>query len=183
MNYTLYIYVDPSVSQDIKDIYKNNATRHNSIIDLYLENVSKEELCFDAGFDLICPENITVTNNTYMLDHKIKCCMKKGATYVGYYLYCRSSTSVKTPFRLANSVGIIDSGYRGNIKANFDVFNIDMNIDSQSNHGIKFQEGVRYVQICPSSLDIPMRIVIVDDIALLGGNTSRGTGGFGSTGL
>lgn len=181
MNYTLYIYVDPSVSQEIKDIYINNATRHNSIVDLYLENESKEDVCFDAGFDLICPENITVTNNSCMVDHKIKCCMKKGAMYVGYYLYCRSSTCLKTPFRLANSVGIIDSGYRGNIKANFDVLKTDLNVDL--NLDLKFMEEVRYVQICPSSLDIPMRIVIVDDIALLGGKTTRGTGGFGSTGL
>ena len=35
---------------------------------------------------------------------------------IGYYLYPRSSIS-KTPLILANSVGIIDSGYRGNIKA------------------------------------------------------------------
>ena len=107
--------------------------------------------------------------------------MKKGAMYVGYYLYCRSSTCLKTPFRLANSVGIIDSGYRGNIKANFDVLKTDLNVDL--NLDLKFMEEVRYVQICPSSLDIPMRIVIVDDIALLGGKTTRGTGGFGSTGL
>ena len=41
--------------------------------------------------------------------------------YVSYYLYPRSSVSTKTPLRLANSVGIIDSGYRGNIKAVFDI--------------------------------------------------------------
>ena len=182
MNYTLYIYIEPSVSEPIKDMYMKNATKHNLIVDSYLNSVLDNnfvedacyDACFDAGFDLICPENIAVTNTMCMVDHQIKCCMKKCGMYVGYYLYCRSSTSAKTPFRLANSVGIIDSGYRGNIKANFDV------LETYTNN--KFDEGVRYVQICPSSLDIPMRIVIVDDVALLGGQTARGTGGFGSTG-
>ena len=32
-----------------------------------------------------------------------------------FYVYPRSSIS-KTPLRMANSVGIIDSGYRGNLK-------------------------------------------------------------------
>ena len=47
--------------------------------------------------------------------------MKRNNNYVGFYLYMRSSTASKTPLRLANNVGIIDSGYRGNIKALFDI--------------------------------------------------------------
>ena len=64
---------------------------------------------------------MTVGSQSVMVDHKVKCSMKLYdpligiEKYVGYYLYSRSSTPVKTP-RLANGVGVIDSGYRGNIK-------------------------------------------------------------------
>jgi dUTPase len=37
-------------------------------------------------------------------------------TFTSYYLYPRSSLS-KTSFQLANSVGVIDAGYRGNLMA------------------------------------------------------------------
>ena len=47
-----------------------------------------------------------------MLDH-IKCAMKYKNRFVGYYLYSRSSTPIKTPLRLANNIGIIDSSYQG----------------------------------------------------------------------
>ena len=83
------------------------------------------------------------------------------------------------PLRLSNSVGIIDSGYRGNIKAVFDINlayfheNNEFNIESNS----------RYVQITPPDLsNYPMKVIIVDSINDLGGTTSRGDSGFGSTG-
>ena len=38
----------------------------------------------------------------------------KQSSLSGYYLYPCSSI-VKTPFKVANTVGIIDSGYRGEV--------------------------------------------------------------------
>ena len=105
--------------------------------------------------------------------------MKFNNYYVSYYLYSRSSTATKTPLRLANSVGIIDSGYRGTIKSSFD-FNLAY-FNNIKNYSI--QSNSRYVQITPPDLsNFPMRVIIVDDINQLGGNTSRGDHGFGSTG-
>jgi deoxyuridine 5'-triphosphate nucleotidohydrolase len=88
---------------------------------------------------------------------------------VGYFLYPRSSTGTKTPLRLANSLGIIDAGYRGNYIAAFDnirepVFTVD-----------RLQ---RLVQICPPNLTYPMRVELVEELE----QTERGAGGFGSTG-
>jgi dUTP pyrophosphatase len=88
---------------------------------------------------------------------------------VGYFLYPRSSTGTKTPLRLANSIGIIDAGYRGNYIAAFDnirdsVFTVD-----------RLQ---RLVQICPPNLTYPMRVELVEELE----QTERGAGGFGSTG-
>ena len=93
--------------------------------------------------------------------------------YSGYYLYPRSSTGLKTPLRMANSVGIIDSGYRGNIKACL------TNTSIVNNFEIVNKE--RYVQICPPNISYPMYITEVDDISKLG-ITERLDGGFGSTG-
>ena len=74
----------------------------------------------DSGLDLFCPDTITVKPcETVKIDLKIKCeayHSNDSEMPVSYYLYPRSSI-IKTPLRLANSVGIIDSGYRGNIIA------------------------------------------------------------------
>ena len=133
------------------------------------------EACFDSGFDLICPQEIiSKSGSLTVIDHLVKCCMKYNNNYVGYYLYSRSSTAVKTPLRFANNVGIIDSGYRGNIKVAFDNH-------SENIREFKLESGNRYVQICPPNLEYPMKVVIVDDVSNLG-KTSRDVGGFGSTG-
>ena len=73
-------------------------------------------------------------------------------------------------------MGIIDSGYRGNIIAAFD------NRDTMSNDGdFKVEGGSRVVQICPPELSYPVLVKIVENESDLG-TTNRGEGGFGSTG-
>jgi dUTPase len=89
-----------------------------------------------------------------------------------YYLYPRSSI-IKTPLRLSNSVGIIDSGYRGEIIAVVD--KVDNQVDS-----FQIQAMDRYFQLCHPSL-MPFKVVMVNTIEELG-LTVRGDGGFGSTG-
>ena len=97
--------------------------------------------------------------------------MYDGDIPLGYYLYPRSSI-VKTGCRLANSVGIIDSGYRGNIGAYFDVIN---------NNNSIIEKKSRFVQICHPTLE-PFHVIIVQNESDLG-TTRRGEGGFGSTGV
>lgn len=183
--YKLYIYIDNYVDENIKNMYKENASKNNLLVDSYLEfynNEDAQDFCYDAGFDLFCPRDYIVRTRSqcsFMLDHQIKCCMKVCSQnnyiehYVGYYLYCRSSTATKTPLRLANSVGIIDSGYRGNIKACF---------DNNSNEDFTINYSHRYVQICPPNLEHPMKVYIVDNLEDLGKSTYRNIGGFGSSG-
>lgn len=134
----------------------------------------------DAGFDLFVPQHINIPENTmtdvFKLDHTIKCAAKMVTptkTYnTGYYLYPRSSIS-KSSFRLANSVGIIDAGYRGNIIAALDITGDPcmLTIDPYS----------RIVQICAPDL-VPIVANVVDSEEELG-TTLRGIGGFGSTGV
>jgi len=143
----------------------------------------------DAGFDLYVPpiQNNDNTNSNKnlvfncekvnKLDLKVKCSAriytdKNKEFNTGYYIHPRSSIS-KTPLRLANSTGIIDAGYRGNLIAMFDVIYIIPEFICQP-----FD---RYVQICAPSL-IPIIVEVVDNYMDLGEETERGSGGFGSTG-
>jgi hypothetical protein len=97
----------------------------------------------------------------------------------GYYMYPRSSLS-KTMLRLANSVGIIDAGYRGHLIGMFDVINNEGN--SQYSE-VCYNGNIydRYLQICAPGL-LPIIVEIVKNKEDLGEETERGEGGFGSTG-
>ena len=193
--YKLYMYIhdsdDGQVNTDLKNMYKESSKNNNELVDKYLECCKKNDdgaegaegaegadttiYCYNSGFDLFCPANIECTHiNKYILDHDIACSMTYKDKYVGYYLYVRSSTPIKTPLRLANNVGIIDSGYRGNIKGCFDI------IDTKSN--FNFEKGNRYMQLCPPDIGKPMKVYIVDAFHNLGHKNNRYCGGFGSTG-
>lgn len=192
--YELFIYIESDVPYSVRQTYLDNAAKHNALIESYIlgfNDPSANDFTFNAGFDLLCPNKNIATDNdeTIMLDYKIKTCMKRNNNYVGFYLYMRSSTASKTPLRLANNVGIIDSGYRGNIKALFDIKSLKnknklIDLTPVSSNILEFQlnENDRFVQICPPILDYPMKIIIVDNINHLGNKTNRGEGGFGSTG-
>lgn len=122
----------------------------------------------DSGIDLICPTELIVTkNNVETIDFKIQCEMRdKDNNLVSYYLYPRSSIS-KTAFMMVNSVGIIDAGYRGNIMAKIRSFGNEFEVIDQGN---------KLFQICAPNLG-SVKVEIVDELS----ETSRGSGGFGST--
>ena len=176
--YKLFIYLhDIPGMESIKQLYETNALKHNSVVEGYL--ASQDDVCYDSGFDLLCPENIVWNEDIpiYMLDHNISCAMTFNNKYVGYYLYMRSSTPIKTPLRLANNVGIIDSGYRGTIRALF-----DFNILHSTTKSFEFVKTNRYVQLTPPNIGYPMKVFIVDDLSMLGKKNNRNENGFGSTG-
>jgi len=132
-----------------------------------------------GGFDLYQPSEVVVGPGlAHVLDQQVQCHMlwrPAGAGdvehLVSYYLYPRSSTGLNTPLRLSNSVGIIDAGYRGSIKALFDNFSADFTVQKQQ----------RLVQVCPPNLTYPLLVEVVLDVLVLG-TTARGMGGLGSTG-
>lgn len=105
------------------------------------------------------------------------------ATACGFYLYPRSSIS-KTRMRLANSVGIIDAGYRGDLIAAVDTIGVFGSTDiwhiwNETLSPIKKYD--RYFQVCAPDLS-PFIVHIVETEQELSPPTTRGTGGFGSTG-
>lgn len=168
----LKIFVDYP-KDDLKQKYIECAEKHNN------KMINNEFI--DAGFDLFCPNKIVTSDNSIkkvLMDSYLKCAATLHSDTgkvcnTGYYLHPRSSVS-KTNFRLANSTGIIDAGYRGHVMAVFDIL-------PNTEYGNTIESGDRLVQICAPSL-IPIIVEIVDSEDDLGSKTSRGTGGFGSTG-
>ena len=88
--------------------------------------------------------------------------------YLSYMVTPRSSIS-KTPLRMSNSVGIMDSGYRGEIK---------VPVDNFSNDEYIIEKHSRLFQVINSTLD-EIELQIVNNLS----DSVRGSGGFGSTGV
>lgn len=119
----------------------------------------------DAGLDLFILEDVTIqAGATIPLKLQISC---ETATGQPYYLIPRSSIS-KTPLRMSNSIGLIDGGYRGEIIAMVD------NIKTED-HTVR--SGDRLFQLVAMD-GSPITFELVDELS----ETTRGTGGFGSTG-
>lgn len=169
MSYTLLIQLDKNLPDEIKDYYKR-----------LTENFNDE----DSGIDLVCPYELNI--NVFQvgtIDLGIKCAMINNETMklTGYYLYPRSSIS-KTPLMLANHIGIIDMGYRGNLMAKVrclphDVIPFHDNYIKCNNKNYKIQYFSRLFQICSPDLS-PIVVKLIDKLP----ESKRGSDGFGSTG-
>ena len=122
----------------------------------------------DAGMDLIATSIIsdTSTQITYGLGIALE--IPNG--FVGL-VFPRSSIR-KTRLQLSNSVGVIDSGYRGELQATFN--KIHTTIENQKND---YKVGDRVAQI----MIIPHPDIQFEEADELS-DTERGEGGFGSTG-
>ena len=173
MFYTLNLVCE---DPELRQVYESAAAKHNAAVDRRDEDPTS--LCCDAGFDLHVPDNVEAKpHSTTKIGHQVYCSMEcncSGSTPMlcGYYLYPRSSTGTKTPLRLANSVGIIDAGYRGEIIAA---------LDNTNNDWYTVERRSRLVQICPPNITFPLRVCVLSSREQLNA-TERGAGGFGSTG-
>jgi len=165
--YHLYLFVD-SDDNELKNKYIEKAAKHNQML---AENSHP-----DSGFDLMLPDKTEfMAMIPKFVNFQVKCAMVRelhdSNKPSAFYMYPRSSIS-KTHIRLANNVGIIDSGYRGCIGGYFDVVN--------TMTGTTLDKMFRVTQLCSPNLE-PFRVTIVHEDSLLG-ETLRGSGGFGSTG-
>ena len=159
---------------DIKEKYVQAVKKHNK------KAASSHP---DAGFDLFCPISEIVHSKTSIwVDMQVKAAAFtpdepcEARRPVSYYMYPRSSIS-KTPLRLSNSVGVIDSGYRGSLITALYHSGVVSEKFGENYHINRF---VRLVQICSPTLG-PVFVEIVDTEEELG-STERGAGGFGSSG-
>ena len=118
-----------------------------------------------AGLDLYCPFHIKVpADSQKKIPLGIAVEIPKG--HMGL-LVPRSSMS-KTPLRCANSVGIVDADYRGEISIVY---------ENVSCSDYMIFRGDRIAQL----IIVPITVVDVEEVQTLS-ETERGTGGYGSTG-
>jgi hypothetical protein len=189
-------------NEELKERYENAARLHNAKIldpnnkfldagfDLFVPtNIFSSSN--DDNYDNNNNNNNNYDNNNYdnnnnnnnnnnsliKIDHEVICSAKmftdQNKMYsTGFYMDPRSSIS-KTSYRLANSRGIIDSGYRGNLIGVFDVL--------PNQPQTQIEKFDRLLQICGPGLE-PIFVVILDRLSDLGEETLRGTGGIGSSG-
>ena len=182
-NHTQVMILSLFVEDDeLQKIYMDAATNHNN-------KLRTEPHFYDAGFDVFLPKNNDTggtkffKNKINKVDFKVKCCAQIFTNnftlyYTPFYTYARSSIS-KTPLRLANNQGIIDAGYRGPLIGMFDcIYSENNNLECD----YYTDEYSRLIQICAPGL-IPIFVKIVNSFEELGPSTSRGAGGFGSTGI
>ena len=119
----------------------------------------------DAGMDLVATR--IISNTTFDVSYGTDLAMEIPNGFVGL-VFPRSSIR-KYELALSNSVGVIDSGYRGELQATFKKTN---GLDS-----LAYKVGDRIAQI----MIIPYPPIEFDEVAELS-DTERGEGGFGSTG-
>jgi dUTP pyrophosphatase len=119
----------------------------------------------DAGLDLTAVSITINDNKTHgYIEYDSGLAIEIPEGYVGF-IYPRSSIS-NTGLILSNSVGVIDSGYRGSIKCRFkaipntDVYNL----------------GDRFAQL----IIMPYPSITFEEVEKLS-ETERGDGGYGST--
>lgn len=86
----------------------------------------------------------------------------------GAFVFARSGLAIKHGIGLLNSVGVIDSDYRGEIK---------VGVINQISEPYTIEPGERVAQM----VVMPVSMMPVEEVDTLG-ETDRGAGGFGSTG-
>lgn len=121
----------------------------------------------DAGLDIAANEMVTLEpGERKLVGTGVRIAVPKG--YVGL-LFPRSGNAAKKGLTLANSVGVIDSGYRGEVKG------IMVNLGSDP---VTINSGERIMQL----VLVPFLSAVVTPVLELD-ETERGENGFGSTGV
>ena len=119
----------------------------------------------DAGMDLVA--TTIVNEETFQITYGLGVAMEIPYGFVGL-VFPRSSIR-KYDLSLTNCVGVIDSGYRGELQA---TFRKERGVASK-----KYEIGDKICQIMIIPHP-PIQFKEVDELT----NTERGEGGFGSTG-
>ena len=121
----------------------------------------------DAGFDLYSPIGVNISvGATVTIPTKLAISLPENT--VGL-IYPRSSLGTRHGIVLANTVGVIDSGYRGEIML------------VVTNHGdspYTIHSGDRVAQLIVTPYYAP-KVIEVNELDA----TDRGAGGFGSSGI
>jgi dUTP pyrophosphatase len=136
----------------------------------------------DSGFDIpMLAQNIDLSERTHCFSLGIHVAATN--SHFTYAEGCRvpslllpRSSIYNTRFRLCNSIGLIDAGYQGEVKAMVD------NIHVEPEATMRIGNGSRIFQICQHNFLPFAHIILVDSLAdMPRTRDTRGSGGFGST--
>jgi dUTP diphosphatase len=121
----------------------------------------------DAGLDLCAAEDLTLKPGE-------RAAVSTGvavAIPVGFagFVHARSGRALREGLALVNAPGLIDSGYRGEIKV------ILVNLDNSE--ALEIRRGEKIAQLVVQPVE-QVELHVVDELSA----SARGTGGFGSTG-
>jgi dUTP pyrophosphatase len=133
----------------------------------------------NAGFDLHSSESVTIEQEPKFIPFGIVARLLKVQQMPGgtsndwlktdsHFLLTPRSSIYKTGLMMANSVGVIDKSYRGELKAPVWSMTAKSNVEC----------GDRLFQIVAPDMGWIRNVRIVDSMS----TTERGEGGFGSTG-
>lgn len=142
---------------------------HEEAVNYYSPDNSERFTALDSGYDCYyCYEDMVIlpvseTDQVYKMRLGIAV---EPLTDSGYYLFPRSSIT-KTPLIMANSIGVMDLPYRGELIAC---------VRNLSNKPYVLKKGTSLFQLCIPSLK-PFTVVTATELS----ETKRGENGFGST--
>ena len=148
------------------------------IKEMYAKQIKERDI-MDAGFDLFVPDTHVIRKmmTSNLIDHKVQIEYHRfyssdpeakfyfGESEQSHILMIPRSSMGKSSLRLSNSIGLIDAGYRGNLKAYVD------NIGTEK----EVKAGTRLFQLIVGE---NCEIQIVEELS----GSKRGKDGFGSTG-
>lgn len=121
----------------------------------------------DAGLDLYAAQDASIDPGCReVISTGIAIAIPEG--YAGF-VQPRSGLAAREGLTIVNTPGLIDSGYRGELKV------IALNTDLE--HTIQIERGERIAQLVIQEVPV-VTIDVVDELDA----TERGEGGFGSTG-
>jgi dUTP pyrophosphatase len=123
----------------------------------------------NAGVDLYVPTKVMFeAGEKKLVSMGVRAAVVDGGSYTHYWMLPRSSIS-KTGLMMLNSVGVIDKTYRGELMAF---------LWNTTTAPVVIEAGNRLVQIVAGDMSDITHITVMDSLP----TSSRGEGGFGSTG-
>jgi len=162
-------HADTSIQMHLY-IYAEDPTMRN-----YIQEQINTRRLTDSGFDIPMVNQSAVYEKLITFDFGITVAATSEHGSPEPLLLIPRSSIANSPFRLANSIGLIDMGYRGSLKAKVDVI--------QESGYLVIVNGTRYFQLCRKNWMPWKTITLVNNLNdLPPPPDSRGSGGFGSTG-
>jgi len=129
----------------------------------------------DSGYNIKFPRDISIDPGCSIYDMEVKVACMMNNKFSAFHVLPRSRIG-NTSLMMANSIGLIDSEYTGNIKIAIRNFSSDV---------YEVKKGESLFQVCAYNLVTPIIKVVnknSEEYRLLFPATERGDGGFGSTG-